>query len=67
MGTWSGTASGAASATIVSRRAGFIYHAELSGGAGEKKTYKDNLWRLNLKLSFPRRGQRVSSVLDVDP
>lgn len=47
-------------------RAEFIYHAEFSGGKGEDKTYKDNIWRLNIKLSLPRRGQRVSIPAEID-
>lgn len=47
-------------------RAEFIYHAEFSGGAGQTKNYTDNIWRLNIKLSLPRRGQRVSIAPDFD-
>jgi hypothetical protein len=53
---------------ILSRtwRAEFIYHAEFSSGKNEPKRYSDNIWRLNIKLSLPRRGERVSIVPDVD-
>jgi len=47
-------------------RAEAIYHAEFSGGDGEPKKYTDNIFRLNIKLSLPRRGQHVSIHPDVD-
>ena len=47
-------------------RAEFIYHAELSGAKGVDKTYTDNIWRLNIKLSLPRRGERVTNTPDFD-
>jgi Protein of unknown function (DUF2490) len=47
-------------------RAEFIYHAEFTGGNGVHKAYTNNIWRLNIKLSLPRRGQRVSVAPDFD-
>ena len=47
-------------------RAEFIYHAEFTGGNGVQKAYTNNIWRLNIKLSLPRRGERVSIVPDFD-
>jgi hypothetical protein len=47
-------------------RAELIYHAEFSGGNGAPKSHTNNIWRLNIKLSLPRRGQRVSNVPDFD-
>jgi hypothetical protein len=53
---------------IVSKtwRAEFIYHAEFTGANGQAKAYTNNIWRLNIKLSLPRRGQRVSIAPDFD-
>jgi hypothetical protein len=47
-------------------RGEFIYHAEFSGGQGEPKKYTDNIFRLNIKLSLARRGQRMSILPDFD-
>ena len=47
-------------------RTEFIYHAEFSGGLGEPKKYTDNIFRLNIKLSLARRGQRMSMLPDFD-
>jgi hypothetical protein len=47
-------------------RAEFIYHAEFTGGNGVHKAYTNNIWRLNIKLTLPRRGQRASVVPDFD-
>ena len=47
-------------------RAEMIYHAEFTGGNGVQKGYTNNIWRLNIKLSLPRRGERVSIVPDFD-
>lgn len=47
-------------------RAEFIYHAEYTGANGQAKAYTNNIWRLNFKLSLPRRGQRVSVAPDFD-
>jgi hypothetical protein len=53
---------------ILSRtwRAEMIYHAEFTGGNGEAKAFTNNIWRLNIKMSLPRRGQRVSIAPDFD-
>lgn len=47
-------------------RAEFIYHAEFSGAKGGPKNYTGNIWRLNLKLNLPRRGDRHSHDIDID-
>jgi hypothetical protein len=47
-------------------RAEFIYHAQLTGDPGETKTLTENIWRLNIKLSLPRRGERVAYPPDSD-
>jgi hypothetical protein len=47
-------------------RTEFIYHAEFSGGEGAPKKYTDNIFRLNIKLSLARRGQRMSILPDFD-
>ena len=47
-------------------RAEAIYHAEFSGDAGQPKVYKDNIFRLNIKLSLSRRGARMSIAPDID-
>ena len=44
-------------------RAEFIYHSEFSG---DPKEYTGNIWRLNLKLNLPRRGQRAEPPPDID-
>ena len=33
---------------------------------GAQKAYTNNIWRLNLKLSLARRGQRMSVLPDFD-
>jgi len=47
-------------------RAEFIYHAEYTGANGVQKAYTNNIWRLNIKLSLARRGQRMSVLPDFD-
>ena len=48
-------------------RVEFIYHAEFSGAKGQSKDYTGNIWRLNFKLTLPRRGQPdLRRVPDID-
>ena len=47
-------------------RAEFIYNAVLSGTPGETKTLTENRWRLNIKMSLPRLGERVHYPADSD-
>ena len=49
-----------------SLRAEFIYHAEFSGAKGQPKNYTGNIWRLNFKLTLPRRGKRHMHDIDID-
>jgi Protein of unknown function (DUF2490) len=48
-------------------RAEFIYYAEFSGDKGQPKNYTGNIWRLNFKITLPRRGQHDQRrVPDID-
>ena len=47
-------------------RAELICDAEFPGGNGAPKSHTNNIGRLNIKLSLPRRSQRVSIAPDFD-
>jgi len=47
-------------------RAEMIYHAEWTGAKGEPKQYTGNIWRLNVKLSLPRKGVHHHHDIDIE-
>lgn len=54
---------------IVSKkwRVELIYHAEFTGNKGQPKQFTGNIWRLNIKLTLPRKNQPApESVPDID-
>ena len=47
-------------------RAELIYHTEFTGTKGGPMKYTGNIWRLNIKLILPRRGQRHTQDIDIE-
>ena len=43
----------------------FIYHAEWAGSKGKPKNYVGNIWRVSIKLLFPR-GKGIFPRIDID-
>ena len=48
-------------------RAEFMYYAEYSRSSKTgPMSYTNNIWRMNIKLSLPRRGKRPPTSVDID-
>jgi hypothetical protein len=47
-------------------RAELIYHTEFTGSKDGPMSYTGNIWRLNVKLTLPRKGVRHTHDIDLD-
>ena len=55
-----------AASVRLNSRAQIIYHHETSGTQTNPFDHTGNIFRLNIKLSLPRKGWRYTSSMDID-